>query len=68
MIHDEDMRLGWRMGIITELVPSSDGQVRAAIVKTTLPSNKINLTKNLCEKFRKKAVRHLYPLELQVED
>ena len=67
MIHDEDMRLGWRMGIITELVPSSDGQVRSAIVKTTLPSKKLYLPQNLCISYRKKAVKHLYPLELQVE-
>ena len=67
IIHNVDPRLKWRMGIITQLVPSTDGCIRTAMVKTTKPS-KIKTEKNLKVEVRRKAINHLYPLELNIED
>ena len=68
VIHEEDMRLKWRIGVIQELIQSSDGQIRAAMVKTTLPTKNIKLHRNLRTTMRRKAINHLYPLELNIED
>ncbi|CAL4117874.1 unnamed protein product, partial [Meganyctiphanes norvegica] len=68
IMHDDDMRLKWRMGIIHKLIPSTDGLIRSAWVKTTIPRKHINLHRNLCETFRRKAIIHLHPLELNIED
>ncbi|CAL4173904.1 unnamed protein product, partial [Meganyctiphanes norvegica] len=67
MICDNDMRLKWRMCIITELYESSDGQVRSAKVRTTLPAKNLERNRTLAIRFRKKAINHLIPLELEVE-
>ena len=68
MIHEDDMRLKWRLAIIQELIKSTDGQVRSAIVKTTLPTKRIELHRNLKTTLKRKAINHLYPLELNVEN
>ena len=53
LIVDDDMpRSLWKMGRITELIPSADGKVRTANVKTTE------------RRILQRATRHLYPLEL----
>ena len=67
VIHEEDLRSGWKMGIIQELIPSSDGEVRAATVKTTIPNKKLPLYRTLNTTIRTKAICHLYPLELDIE-
>ena len=54
------------MGIIHELIPSSDGQIRAAVVKTTIKEKEINLHRNIKTVYRTKAIFHLYPLEINV--
>merc|ERR1712082_204847 len=55
------------MGIIQDLIPSSDGKVRAATVKTTIPNKKLPLHRTLNTTIRTKAICHLYPLELDIE-
>ena len=67
VIQDEDLRSGWKMGIIQELIPSTDGKIRAAIVKTTIPNKKLPLHRTLNTTIRTKAICHLYPLELDIE-
>ena len=65
-IYDPDTKLGGRLGVITKLIPSSDGQIRNAEVKTTLPS-KVPIEKNYKIVHKVKAINHLIPLELKVE-
>ena len=66
-IQDSDTKLGGRLGIIVKLLPSSDGIVRRAEVKTTIPSPNTPLTKNYRTEIRIKAINQLLPLELEVE-
>ena len=37
-IYDTNTKLGGRLGVITKLIPSEDGVVRNAEVRTTIPS------------------------------
>ena len=67
IIHNVDPRLKWRLGVITQLIQSTDGEIRTAMVKTTRPS-KIKTLKTLKTEIRRKAISHLYPLELNVEE
>ena len=62
------MRLKWKLGIIHELIPSSDGKVRKAVVKTTLANKNIPLKRTFKTILRTKAINHLYPLELNIEN
>jgi len=52
-IYDTEMKLGGRLDVIKEIIYSTDGVVRNAKVKTTLPG-KVSLTKNfkIVEKLR----------------
>ena len=68
IIHEEEMRQKWKMGVIHELIPSSDGQIRAAVVKTTIKEKEIKLHRNIKTVYRTKAIFHLYPLEINVEE
>ena len=68
MIHDLDMRAKWRMGIIIRLLISPDGETREAIVRTTVPSKSLDRNKCMATRLVKKAIVHLHPLELEVED
>ena len=68
IIHEDDMRLKWKLGIIHELIPSSDKKIRKAIIKTTLANKNIPLNRTFKTVFRTKAINHLYPLELNIED
>ena len=68
VIHEEDMRLKWKLGIIHELIPSSDGEIRKAIIKTTLANKNIPLKRTFKTILRIKAISHLYPLELNIEN
>jgi hypothetical protein len=56
LVKDSLPRYRWKMGRISQLRTSQDGQVRSAVVK--LPDNK-EITR---------AIRHLYPLETAAED
>ena len=67
-IQDSETKLGGRLGIIVKLIQSSDGIVRKAEVKTTIPSPNISLTKNLKTEIRTKALNQLIPLELKVDN
>ena len=66
-IQDSETKLGGRLGVIVKLLPSSDGVVRKAEVKTTIPSPHVNLHKNLRTVIRVKAINQLIPLELKVD-
>ena len=66
IIHEEDMRLRWRMGIIEKLIDSSDDQVRKAEVRMIIRDKNIEKNKSLKTVIRTKAVFQLYPLELKV--
>ena len=65
MIYDTDLRLGWQMGVVHELIRSSDGQIRKADVKTFIRNTNPNSVPKT--RIRRKAINHLIPLELQVE-
>ena len=65
-IYDTTTKLGGRLGIITELIPSADGEIRNAKVKTTIPG-KVPLEKPYRTEIKIKAINHLLPLELHVE-
>ena len=54
ILHSADPRLRWRKGIVTELYPSADGEIRKAKVTTSTGQT----IRALCD---------LYPLELQAE-
>ena len=54
IMHSKDPRLQWRKAIILEVFPSTDGQLRKCMVKTTTGQS-IRATKDL------------YPLELSTE-
>ena len=54
IIHAKDPRLQWRKAVVTKIFPSSDGQVRKCQVQTATGQTI-------------RAVRDLYPLEMQVE-
>ena len=64
-IYDTNTKLGGRLGVITKLIPSEDGVVRNAEVRTTVPS-KVPLDKSLRTEYKIKAIKHLLPLELNV--
>ena len=71
MVHDVEARKFWRMGVIRKLFTSEDGQVREAMVEVVL-KNKYMGSKDRIRKIEKtlrlrKAICHLYPLELEVE-
>ena len=66
-IIDSVSKLGGRLGIIEKLIPSSDGLIRRALVRTTVPSPRININKNLPVVLKEKAICHLIPLELKVD-
>ena len=66
IIHEEDMRLRWRMGVIEKLIDSSDDQVRKAEVRMIIRDKNIEKNKSLKTAIRTKAVFQLYPLELKV--
>ena len=66
-IVDNETKLGGRLGIIVQLLPSSDGVARRALVKTTIPQPHVSLWKNLKTEIREKALCHLIPLELKVD-
>ena len=54
IIHAKDPRLQWRKAVVVKIFPSSDGQVRKCQVQTATGQTI-------------RAVRDLYPLEMQVE-
>ena len=54
IIHSKDPRLQWRKAVVIEIFPSSDGQIRKCKVQTATGQTI-------------RAVRDLYPLEMQVE-
>ena len=66
-IKDPDVSFGGRLAYITKLIPSSDGLIRKAEVKTTVPNPRTSLNKNLKTVHKVKAINHLIPLELKVE-
>ena len=66
-IKDPDTKLGGRLAYITKLIPSSDGLIRKAEVRTTVPNPRISLDKNLQTVHKIKAINQLIPLELKVE-
>ena len=66
-IKDHDTKLGGRLAVIVRLIPSSDGEIRQAEIKTTVPSPSIDLKKNLKTVYKIKAISQLIPLELQAE-
>ena len=66
-VYEPDAKLGGRLGVITELIPSSDGAVRTAIVKVTIPA-KVPLNKPFRTELREKSIKHLLPLELKVDE
>ena len=66
-IHDSSSKLGGRLAVITKLIPSADGEIRNAEVRTTIPSPRISLTKNYKIVHKIKAICQLLPLELKVE-
>ena len=55
IIHSKDTRLQWKRAIVKEILPSKDGQPIECKVQTTS-----GLTK--------RAIKDLYPLEMQAED
>ena len=55
LIHDDSPRINWRMGIITELLPSSDNHTRSVKLKTSNGS-------------LVRTINKLYPLELRSVD
>ena len=55
IIHSKDPRLQWKRAIVKEILPSKDGQPRVCKVQTTS-----GLTT--------RAIKDLYPLEMQAED
>ena len=67
MIHDSDMRDKWRMGIVLELIQGSDGKVREAKVRTTIPAKNLHRDQTMGTRVYKKAIVHLHPLELECE-
>ena len=60
IIFDKDAPRGkWRMGVVEELLAGRDGKVRGAVIKTVQKSGRqVRL---------RRAVQHLYPLEVQEE-
>ena len=56
MKDDLTKRVFWRLGIVKVLVKGRDSQVRAALVK--VPNS---------NKFLRRSITHLIPVELQVE-
>ena len=66
-IYEPDTKLGGRLGIITELVSSTDDSVRTAMVKVTIPA-KVPLNKPYRTEIREKSIKHLFPLELKVDE
>ena len=67
-IQNSETKLGGRLGIIVKLLESSDGIVRRAEVKTTIPSTNTPLDKNYRTEIRIKAINQLLPLELEVDN
>ena len=67
-LYEVENKIGGRLGIITELLPSTDGQVRKARVRTTVPAKRTDIRKNLRIEERVKSINHLLPLELDVEE
>ena len=65
-IYDTSTKLGGRLGVITKLIPSQDGIIRNAEVRTTVPS-KVPLEKSFRTEYKVKALKHLLPLELKVD-
>ena len=68
-IQDSNTKLGGRLGIIVKLLPSSDGVVRRAEVKTTIPFEikDSNQNKSFKTEIRIKSIKHLLPLEMKVD-
>ena len=66
-IYEPESKLGGRLAYITKLLPSADGVVRKVEVKVTIPS-KVQLHKNFRTELREKAVNHLLPLELNIDE
>ena len=60
IIFDKDAPRGqWHMGVVEELLAGRDGKVRGAVIKTVQKSGRqVRL---------RRAVQHLYPLEVQEE-
>ena len=54
-MHSSDPRISWRKAIVIQLIASEDGAIRKCLVKTSTG-----------ETIR--AIKHLYPLEINVED
>ena len=58
IIHDPDQPRGfWRLGVVEQLVPSTDGQVRGAVVKVKSKKRKPSTLR--------RPVQLLYPLEIK---
>jgi len=57
LIHDENPRAKWKMGIVNEKYTGKDGFIRGCKVKT--------LTKNGKSIYLNRPVNKLYPLEIQ---
>ena len=58
IIHDPDQpRSFWRLGVVEQLVPSTDGQVRGAVVKVKSKKRKPSTLR--------RPVQLLYPLEIK---
>lgn len=58
--NDTTKRLFWRLAIVKELLTGVDGKVRAAVVKTTDPSNK--------SKSLRRSIQHLIPIEVKAKE
>ena len=68
-IQDHETKLGGRLAYIVRLIPTeNDTEIRQVEVKTTIPSRNIDLNKNFRTETKIKAVSHLIPLELKVDD
>ena len=55
LVYSDQPRLKWKMAVILRIVESSDGQSRQAVIKMSHGTTT-------------RALNHLYPLELEVED
>ena len=55
IMHSSDPRIRWRKAIVIEPIASDDGVVRMCLVKTSTGQTI-------------RAIKHLYPLEINVED
>ena len=57
---DTSKRLFWKLAIVDKLLMGVDGHVRAAVIKVSKPQGGTKLLR--------RSVKHLFPIEVRVED